>query len=405
MGFEGNGTQSEIIKVKSRFNAVFGDAGKSQTVITPASLILLGDHTHYNQGVILSAAINRYSIVQIRKRDDKLVNILSADSPNNTTKTFSLTDIQNVDENQFKTLTCLIKLLHHDRLIISGFDCVISSSIPECIGLGATTALEVGFVSAIKKIFKLPTDIKDLFLLIRKNELDLLGKIANKAHYYTVKFQKEGKLTFVDLRTLEYKPIPANNELISIVLCDTGEKIINPENTCNERIDECEVGVKGLRLYIWGIKNLRDVELDFLLRHVHMLPKKIFNRVLYNVKERIRVEDAVRFIKNKSLGDFGNCITESHWSLINDYELNCDKCDFIVEQSKNISGVYGSKMISCSPIRSTFHIVNKSSAQSFAASIKQLYKNKFSQELTTHVLNITGGLKELSRKDLLQINN
>jgi hypothetical protein len=62
-------------------------------------------------------------------------------------------------------------------------------------------------------------------------------------------------------------------------------------------------------------------------------------------------------------------------------------------------------MISCSPIRSTFHIVNKSSAQSFATSIKQLYKNKFNQELTTHVFDITGGLKELSRKDLLQINN
>jgi galactokinase len=150
--FRRNGTHSEIIKVRNKFNAAFGDAGKSQTVITPASLILLGDHTHYNHGLILSAAVDRYCIVQIKKRDDKLVNILSADSPNNTTKTFSLTDIQNVDENQFKTLTCLIKLLHHDRLITSGFDCVISSSIPECIGLGAITALEVGFITAIKKI-------------------------------------------------------------------------------------------------------------------------------------------------------------------------------------------------------------------------------------------------------------
>ena len=180
MGFEGNGTHSEIVKVKSKFNLLFGDSVKSQMVITPASLILLGDHTHYNQGVLISATVNRYSIVQLKKRDDKQVNIASADPVNGSTKSFSLLDINNVDESGFKALTCLVKLLHQERLMPSGFDCVISSSIPECIGMGSTAALQIGFVSAIKKVFKLPVDIKELFLLVRKNELNLFGKISNK---------------------------------------------------------------------------------------------------------------------------------------------------------------------------------------------------------------------------------
>lgn len=405
MEIDGNISLNEITKVQNRFNALFGDSSKSATIITPASLILLGDHTHYNHGVLVSAAVNRYSIVQVKKRDDKLVNITSTDSSNGNMKSFSLSDIQNVEETGFKILTCLIKLLHHERLITSGFDCVVSSSIPECIGLGSNAALEVGFVSAIKKVFKLSVDIKELFLLIRKNELNLLGKISNKAHYFTVKFEKEGKLLFVDLRTMEYKPIQFNSEHLNIVICDTNERVVNPQDTCNERITECEVGVKGLRLYIWGIKNLRDVELEFLLRHVHMLPKKIFNRVLYNVKERIRAEDAVKFLKNKSLKDFGSCINDSHLSLAKDYEISCEKRDFLVEQSKSITGVYGSKMISCSPIKSTFHLVDKSHVQTFINSIKQLYKNKFGEELTTHVLTLTGGMKELSKKELLLINN
>ena len=186
MSFNTNGAQSEIIRVKNKFNTVFGDSTKSLMVITPASLILLGDHTHYNQGILVSASINRYSIIQIRKRDDKIVNITSTDSINGNMKSFSLFDIKNVDETRFMVLTCLIKLLHQERFLPSGFDCVISSSIPECIGMGSKAALQVGFVSAIKKLFKLPVDIKELFLIIRKNELNLLGKISNKAHYYTV---------------------------------------------------------------------------------------------------------------------------------------------------------------------------------------------------------------------------
>jgi galactokinase len=400
MSFEGFCTHDEILTVKTKFKKTFGSDSKSQIVVTPASLILLGDHTHYNEGLLLTAALNKYSIVQIRKRDDRQINITNTDSTNGIAKSFSLLDIQNVDGTKFKTLTCLIKLLHKERFISSGFDCVISTSIPECIGLGTTAALEIGFVTAIKKIFKLSIDIKELFLLVRKNELNILGKISNKAHFYNIKFVKEGKLLFVDLRTLDYKPVPIPNQSFNIVVCDTGERISNPENTCNERITECEVGVKGLRLYIWGIKNLRDVELEFLLRHVHMLPKKIFNRVLYNVKERIRAEQATKFLKNKSLGEFGKLITESHWSLTEDYEISCDKCDFIVRESNGIQGVYGSKMISCSPLRSTFHIVDKAHSHSFTEEIKKNYFEKFGEELKTYTFNLTSGLKELSQKEI-----
>jgi len=128
-----------------------------------------------------------------------------------------------------------------------------------------------------------------------------------------------------------------------------------------------------------------------------MLPRKIFNRVLYNVKERLRAEKATKALKGKSLEEFGKIITEPHWSLAQDYEISCEKCDFIVEASTELAGVYGSKMISCSPIRSTFHIVEKNYAQSFSTTIKKSYKEKFNEKLVTHTLSLTGGLRELTQ--------
>jgi galactokinase len=400
MSFEGISTLDAISNLKIKFEQLFGNSEKSKIVVVPGSIILLGDHNHYNQGILISAAVNKYRIIQIKKRDDKIVNIASVDSTGQNIKKFSLLDIESVEGENYPVLTGLTKILREEKLITSGFDCLIYSSIPECLGIGSISALEMGFVAGIKKIFKLPTDTSEIFNIIRKNELKLLGKISNKAHFHNLKYAKEEKLLLVDLRTLEHKHIPLNGNAFNIVVCDIGEKIINPQEICNERISECEVGVKGLRLYIWGIKNLRDVELDFLLKHFHMLPKKIFSRVLYNVKERMRTESAVKALKSKSIKEFGKIITESHWSLVNEYELSCEKCDFLVEESCKIEGVHGSKMISCSPIRSTFHIVEKIHTRNFVEAIKNNYRDKYNEELTTHILSLKGGLKELTQKEI-----
>lgn len=103
--------------------------------------------------------------------------------------------------------------------------------------------------------------------------------------------------------------------------------------------------------------------------------------------------------------DFGKCITESHWSLSNDFEISSEKSDFLVKQAESIDGVYGSKMISCSPLRSTFNIVEKTKSDSFISAIKTQYYNKFNEELTTYKFSITQGIKEFSAKKINLVEN
>ncbi|MBU4338067.1 hypothetical protein KKD57_00730, partial [Patescibacteria group bacterium] len=142
--------------------------------------------------------------------------------------------------------------------------------------------------SLSRKVLKISDE--NLLNIVRRNELNVIGKISNQAHHYTIQFGKENRLFIMDLRTKEHRTISLDCSKYSLAICDSGEKIIEPQKICAERIEECEVGVKGLRLYVWGIKNLRDIELEFLLKHVHMLPGRIFSRVLYNVKERLRAQ-------------------------------------------------------------------------------------------------------------------
>lgn len=394
----GNGSNPNIIQATKLFTSLFGSTTNAVLNVCPASLILLGDHTHYNDGILLSACIDKYWITIVRKRKDKLINLVSCESENIVK--LDLDTIEKENDTPFKLIKGLIRILKEEDLLKSGFDCVFSSTVPECLGLGAYASQQVGFLNSIKKCFSLNIEDEKLLSYVRKNELNYIGKISNIAHHYTVQYGKEKKLFFIDLRTRERKTFSLDDNDYSLVICDSGEKIDEPEKTCNERIEECEIGIRGLRLYIWGIKNLRDVGMDFLHKHYHMLPKRIFSRVLYNVKERTRTEEALKHLRKKSLTEVGGLIIDSHKNLEEDYELKNEHADFLVEKSLQLKGVLCSKMISCSPIRSTFNLVEDDKVEKYVFEMKNYYENKFNKQLKIYIVKLAGGVKKIPLKEI-----
>ncbi|MGK9369737.1 galactokinase [Melioribacter sp. Ez-97] len=391
-------TLESLKKAKQKFEEVFGDSRNAVGITAPTGLMILGDHTHYNDGILLSAPLNSYTTVILRKRKDYEIKIYNA--INGTSREFNFFEIPAETDVYFKYVVGIVRLLKADNLINRGFEALFVNDAPDCIGLGKFSSIQIGFLCALRKAFRLNTD--GLLNYVHNNELELLGKISNVAQHHTIRNSKKNKFFFIDLRTLQEKQYNYNSEY-DLVILDTRNKIIDSLSICNERIEECEIGVKGLRLYIWGIKNLRDVNLEFLLRHIHMLPRRIFNRILYNVRERIRVEEAIEALKKKDYRAFGKIISQSHWSLSADYELSDDSCDFIVRNSENIDCVYGSKMISCSQYRSTFQLVRKECAADYIDHIKKLYNEKFKKELIAYRFQPAEGMREYTSKDLEKI--
>lgn len=392
-----NGDSANILQVKRLFEQLFGDYSRAVLEVSPASLILLGDHTHYNEGILISVCVDKFWTFLIRKRKDKEIHISSCGS--NEIINFSLSNIDGDKKESSKLLKGLVRILSAEGLLQFGFDCVVSSTVPECLGLGSLAAEQVGFMNALRKLYSLKINDEHLLEVVRKNELNIIGKISNIAHHYTVQYCKEKKFFAIDLRTKVHRTISLQDWNYSIVICDSGEKIVEPQKICNERIEECEIGVKGLRLYVWGIKNLRDVQMEFLMSHVHMLPKRIYNRVLYNVKERIRSEAALKFLKKKVYDDFGKLISQSHLNLYEDYDLNNEYSNFLAKESCTIDGVISSKMICCSPVSSTFNIVEDSKVDQFITKIGNSFEKKFNQSLTTHIVKLPGGVKHISLKE------
>lgn len=383
-----NETLSLVNRLKNEFNSKFGKFKSPTLSITPISLILLGDHTQYNDGMLLSTTLDRYAVTLLRKRDDNLINFLVGKKIHKITKEIKIENHVNnnwIDEYIYN----LIKYLQENGLIKAGFDFTLGLNIPKCLGLGSYAAVSASFLKAFSSEFGIGFKEDDIISIAQETEKKIIGEISNKAHHNTAVYSSKNSIIKTDLRSVKLDKLFVNLTKYNVVVCDTGIEIEHSEELCNERIKECRIGVKGLRLYIWGIRNLRDVKLDFLEKHIHVIPYLLYKRCVYNVQENIRVKKATDLIRQKELKHFGQLLFDSHFDLSANYEISSEELDFIIKQSKLLDGVIGGKMISCSSKKSVFLLVEKKSVEKFCTNIRRIYKNKFKKKLNTLILNFT----------------
>ncbi len=375
-------------KALDSFTAKFGKVEKPTVILSPASLILLGDHTHYNEGVLISCAINAHTAIVFSQREDEQRNFYFSEK--SLSKEFCDSS-SNKSLLPSKIVNQVSNLIYEKYNLSNGFNCTFLANIPQSVGLGGISSLSIGLVEAFNREFKLKMKPEEINALAREAEVKMIGKISSEANHFTVSNAKTDNLMFIDLRTKKYRNYTFDGKKYKIVICDTGIRF-NSAQLCNDRIEECEIGVKGLRLYIWGIKNLRDVNDAFLFKHRHMIPKIVYDRVNFNVEERFRVERAIAAIKNDDKQTLADEIYNSHTGLSSDYKISIPELDFLVEEAKSIDGIVASKMISCSPIRSTFNIVEAEKAESFGKEISNIYKKAYKNKLNIHIFGFSSGV-------------
>lgn len=381
----------------NNFESIHGNSDHTAIVAAPANLTILGDHTHYNNGILISTRVNKYSVCIIKKRKDKTISFANAETGKYIS---SCLDFEVNNYQEFNLLIGLTKILCKKNIINSGFDCVIYDNIPNCFGLGKISSIQISFINAIKKIFSLDISEDELLQTVYENELNYVGKVSNRGHHFGLQFGKKNYFLSYDIKTNQVEHLRLFPENYNLIVVETDNLIEKSNERCNERVEECEIGVKNLRLYIWGIKSIRDIEAEFLLRHYHMIPQKIFNKLLYNVNERKRCFEVKEYIKKEKWNDFGELIKASHWSLSHDYEVSDEFVDFLVSSAIKIKGVIASKMISCSTISSTFNIVDSNYSEHFIDSIKEMYLNKYNKELKIYRLQTADGVKKIHKKIL-----
>ncbi|MBA4058302.1 MAG: galactokinase, partial [Marivirga sp.] len=338
-------------------------------VRSPGRINLIGEHTDYNEGFVMPAAIDREIVFAIAPSSEPLASIYSVkhdelihfdvDNPEKITEPFWPNYLLGV-ARQFVDKGHPLKPFH----------CIVDGDVPTGAGLSSSAALECGFAFALNELHSYTIPRLELLHMAQWSEHHFVGVKCGIMDQFSSMMGAEGKAFVLDCRTLSYNYFPVDLKDYTIVLCDTMVKHSLANSAYNTRRHECEKGVSILKNYYPDIKNLRDVTTNVIEMHGHELGEKVFDRCYFIVQENERVLGAASDLEKGDLVSFGQKMYASHEGLSKLYEVSCAELDFLVAQAKTFHGVLGSRMMGGGFGGCTINIVLKSKVDIFVDTLR-----------------------------------
>ena len=329
-------------------------------ILSPGRVNIIGEHTDYNLGLSITAAINKYIFITGYKNGLNSVEVFSKYL--NDSGRFFLNDIT-FDKN--KHWVNYIKGVVNEYIQrgykISGFNMIIDSILPIGAGVSSSASLEVGVAKFIKELFKLDVSDREIVNLSNSAENNFVGVSCGFMDQFSVTYGKKDYVIFLNFKDLSYEYIPFSpgNDLILIINSREERNLADTEY--NKRREECNDAVRLMSSMIKdrNINSLSDISLELLFEVKDRLPGKIFKRARHVVTENKRVLLAKECLLKSDIGKLGHILYESHESLKNDYEVSTDKLDYLVRELSKINGVYGARLMGAGFGGSVISIVKK----------------------------------------------
>ena len=246
---------STVRELTNAFEQLYG--GRPRIYRAPGRVNLIGEHTDYNEGLVMPAAINFSTYVAMSKRDDRVVRIYSDifkeeasidldNPPTSTGKHWS--------DYPFGVATKLLEA----RPNISGANILVHGEVPLGSGLSSSAAIEVSVGLGLLDISGESVDRLQLAKICQKAENEFVGARTGLMDQFIACCGKADHAVMLDCRSLESVVLPIPDE-VKLVVCNTMVKHHLASSEYNARRAECEAGVQSLASHLPRVKSLRDV--------------------------------------------------------------------------------------------------------------------------------------------------
>ncbi|HXB35900.1 MAG TPA: hypothetical protein VNV35_20880, partial [Puia sp.] len=195
----------------------------------------------------------------------------------------------------------------------------------------------------------------------------------------------------LDCQSLEYAWFPFNLEGIRIVLLDTNVKHSLASTEYNTRRQQCEAGVRLIRVHHPEVTSLRDATLELLDRYVKPVDELVWRRCSFIVGENARLLAATEDLLNGDLRAFGAKMFETHDGLSHDYEVSCPELDFLVDQVRDDDDVIGARMMGGGFGGCTINLLREEAIDNLVARITPVYRAAMNKQMKVYVAQIEDG--------------
>ncbi len=337
----------------------------------PGRVNLIGEHTDYNDGFVLPAALDLSTFVAIAPRSDRMIRVHSVDL--DADFAFDL-DVEQKPRGEWDDYVCGVALeLEKSGRRICGADIAVLSTLSMGSGLSASAALEVSVGYALLALSRHEIDRTELAKACQRAENEFVGMRCGIMDQYISCHGQEGSALLLDCRTLESRPIRIDPR-VRILVSNTMVHHQLASSEFNQRRRDCEQAVELLSKVLDGVTALRDVSAAELREHGAILPPEIARRARHVVEENARTLAAADALEAGDFVECGRLMNASHASLRDDYAVSCPELDLMVELALGAPGVYGARMTGGGFGGCTVSLVEATAAEAFVERVGPAYE-------------------------------
>jgi galactokinase len=361
----------------------------------PARVNIIGEHTDYNDGLVLPTTTALFTSVTAVPRPDRIIRIESREMRN--VQSFDLDNIEPAkNPGWIDYAKGVAAELEAEGIHLQGANLEIESRIPLGGGLSSSASFELAVATALLRLADRSLPGPSLATICQRAEIRYAGVNCGIMDQFTVACCKRGNAILLDCRSLDAEQV-AIPQSAGMLIIDSGVKHRLPESAYNKRLDECAEAVNILSQDAPQIVALRDLKMDMLEMQKDRLGDLLYRRCRHVVSEIQRVRNAFAALQAGDLSNLGKLISASHASLRNDYEVSCDEVDQLVRIADQSTGVLGSRMIGAGFGGCVLSLVESDNIDEAARQVRQKYEDLTGDEPWMHIVQAANPAREIVR--------
>ena len=316
----------------------------SVRVLSPGRINLIGEHTDYNDGFVMPAAIGLNVEFHLERNGSPTRCRISSE----TLGSGMQADLEDLHPREAGWENYILGVLSEIRSRtgrLQGFDGRIRSTLPPGAGLSSSAALECGLAFGLNELFGLGLAPMELARLSQQAEHRFAGTQCGILDQFACVMGRKDHFLLLDCRSMEYRYIPARLGPCRLLLINSRVSHSHASSGYNERREQCRQGVAFLQRHFPEVRSLRDASLAQLESVEGMMPEVLFRRCRYVLEENTRVLEAAGALEQLRMEELGRLLSASHEGLRRGYEVSCPELDFLVDTAGSLPGVLGARMM------------------------------------------------------------
>lgn len=377
--------------MKSKFRELF--EAEPVIVRSPGRINLIGEHTDYNDGYVLPAAIDKYVTVAVSKRTDDLLVIYSQQFEERFS--IRLQNLQPFKGHWSNYVTGVVDQLVKKGLPLTGFDMLVDGDVPLGGGMSSSAAMECAVVFALNELYGFQLSKLCMVMLAQQAEHCFAEVNCGIMDPYASLFGKKGMALKLDCSLPQHQYVPLHLKGYKIVLFNTNVKHSLASTAYNQRREECEAGVKKVQAYEKQVRGMRDITLPMLYQYVS--DPIIRKRCKYVIKENARLLAGCNDLQIGDLEAFGTKMHATHLGLRDDYEVSCAELDWLVNEVTGEKGVIGARMMGGGFGGCTINIVADAFIEPLWERIAPAYEKEMGKKLTAYIAETADGAEVVGK--------